>query len=137
MADKPTEEELKQAISLLERTGADLTRLFSEEEDEKEDLYDETYLRKLESAFASFSSAHGFKVGQIVKWKENMKNKKLPGKNQPAIVIEVMKEPLFDRDDTAGSTYFREPLDIILGVFAKEGEFITFHYDSRRFEPYS
>jgi hypothetical protein len=71
-----------------------------------------------------------------VKWKENLKNRKLPGKNQPAIVIAILDEPVISTDDESGSPYFLETLDIILGIIVDDGSFLTFYYDSRRFEAY-
>jgi len=32
------------------------------------------------------------------------------------------------------SPYYGEPLDVLLGIFHDDGSFITFYYDSRRFE---
>jgi len=75
-------------------------------------------------------------VGQIVKWKENLKNRKLPHKNQPAIVIAILYQPVISTDDDFSSPYFLETLDIILGIIVGDGTFLTFYYDSRRFEPY-
>lgn len=46
------------------------------------------------------------------------------------MVIEVLEQPVFDSEIISGSTYFREPLDIILGVIWDEehgrGDFVTF-----------
>ena len=46
----------------------------------------------------------------------------------------------FDATPYAGDAYFREPLDIVLGVFIEQGrhrgDFITWHFDSRRFQPW-
>ena len=79
---------------------------------------------------------HTFKPGQFVRWKEGLKNKSLPEYNTPAIVWETLPSPIFDNTKTitAGSKYFKEPLDIVLGVM-DEGAFILLHYDSRRLEP--
>ena len=71
-----------------------------------------------------------------MKWKEHLKNRKLPHKNQPAIVIERLAIPVISTDNESGSPYFLETLDIILGIIVGDGTFLTFYYDSRRFEPY-
>lgn len=63
-----------------------------------------------------FFIKESFEVGQIVKWKENLKNKKFPHKNQPAIVVAILDEPVINTDDESGSPYFLETLDIILGI---------------------
>ena len=89
---------------------------------------------QLERAFAKLNTKHSFKPGDIVQWKSGLKNKRSSG---PMIVIEVLECPICDPAQETGSQYFREPLDIILGKCDSEGEFICYHYDSRRFEPYT
>ena len=44
-----------------------------------------------------------------------------------------IEEPVYDSREQAGSTYYRESLDVILGLFDKDNDFVTFHFDSRRF----
>ncbi|HEY5297774.1 MAG TPA: hypothetical protein VIK59_07600 [Verrucomicrobiae bacterium] len=92
--------------------------------------------RNLIRAFESLLTKYPFKPGQLVRWKEGLKNKRLPERNAPAIVWETLLNPIFDNSKTvvAGSLYFKEPLDIVLGVM-DEDEFVLFHYDSRRLEP--
>jgi hypothetical protein len=103
---------------------------------ENEKNYGEEYLAQLESACKNFVRKESFEVGQIVKWKENLKNRKLPHKNQPAIVIAILDEPVISTDNQSGSPYFLETLDIILGIIVDDDSFLTFYYDSRRFEAY-
>lgn len=77
----------------------------------------------------------GFRPGQIVQWKADMKNKRLPAYGEPAIVMEVLNPPVYDDSkELGGSNLFREPLTVILGINDTEGEFLTFHFDGRRFE---
>ena len=64
-------------------------------------------------------------------WKPGMKHKRSDG---PFIVVEVLDEPIVDAVAEAGSAYFREPLDLILGTFFN-GDFVTVYYDSRRMQP--
>jgi hypothetical protein len=94
--------------------------------------------QKLTRGFESMLARHLFKPGQLVRWKEGLKNKSLPEYNTPAIVWETLPAAIFDNTKTivAGSRYFREPLDIVLGVIDEEtSAFILLHYDSRRLEP--
>lgn len=104
--------------------------------EEEQNNYGEKDIAQLKSVCKSFLKKESLEVGQIVKWKENLKNRKLPHKNQPAIVIALLDKPVISTDDEAGSPYFLETLDIILGVIVENGTFLTFYYDSRRFEPY-
>lgn len=78
-----------------------------------------------------FHEKYDFKRGDIVTWKEGLKNKSRPLENEPAIVLEMLQEPLFDNQGDSGSPYYREPLDLVVGVFIKE-KFIIYHLDSRR-----
>lgn len=104
--------------------------------EEEQNNYGEKDIAQLKSVCKSFLNKEFLEVGQIVKWKENLKNRKLPHKNQPAIVIAILDQPVITTDEEAGSPYFLETLDIILGLIVENGTFLTFYYDSRRFEPY-
>jgi hypothetical protein len=115
---------LEKVLALLNETGI-------------EEQYDADYCQKLIEVYQKLLEPHEFKVGDLVKWKQGLKSKKLPYMNQPAVVIQLLEKPLINRlDEEAGSPYYREPLDIILGVFDDEDEFLMFYYDKRRFEPY-
>jgi hypothetical protein len=99
--------------------------------------YGEADGQKLQAAYDGFFQTHTFQLRQLVKWKSGLKNKRLPKEGQPAIVLEVLEETLDQVERDPGSPYFREPLDIVLGVIDEDGDFMTFHFDKRRFEPYS
>jgi len=102
-----------------------------------EEQYDASYLQNLRIVHQKLLEPHEFKAGDLVKWKEGLKNKKRPYPNQPAVVVQLLENPLIDRvGEDAGSPYYREPLDIILGLFDDDDEFLMFYYDKRRFEPY-
>ncbi len=91
---------------------------------------------ELEKKYKQLMSPVELAPGQLVKWKPGLKNKRRPEVGEPAIVIEVLKTPLFDETEGAGSPYFREPLDVILGVFDEDEDFDVFYFDSRRMEPF-
>ncbi|WP_066375240.1 hypothetical protein [Anabaena sp. CA = ATCC 33047] len=114
-----------------------LNNLSEKDPDEEEaKQYSEEYVNQLKSACENFLKKEAFTVGQIVKWKENLKNRRLPHKNQPAVVIAILDDPVISTEDESGSPYFLETLDIILGIIVDDGTFLTFYYDSRRFESY-
>ncbi|MGL4458395.1 MAG: hypothetical protein ACRCUB_08360 [Plesiomonas shigelloides] len=76
-----------------------------------------------------------FAVGHLVTWKDGLSNRTVPAIGKPAIVTEVLSEPIFDSNGNSSSCYFREPLDIKLGalVASPDGEtFSEFYADSRR-----
>jgi len=90
-------------------------------------------IEDLKFCLAQLREAEKFSVGDIIRWRPLMCNRR-GGYGEVFIVVDVLDEPIFGADDESGSTYFREPLDIIAGkISGKEGAFITFHYDSRRF----
>lgn len=112
------------------------------------DLLDEAALDDLEGdlgavlreRFETLTTHYRFKPGDLVGWKPGLRNRKVPSYSAPTIVVEVLDEPILDRGEESGSTYYREPHDLILGVLwdrePGRGDFVTFHFDSRRFQPW-
>jgi len=99
--------------------------------------YSENDVNELKQRNESFLEKYNFEKKQILKWKKGLKNRTLPMENQPVIVVDILNPPLLSTEKESGSTYFHEPLDIILGfIDEKHDDFIVFHYDSQRFEPY-
>jgi hypothetical protein len=91
----------------------------------------------LKARARSFHEAHAFQPGDLVCWKPGLRNRTHPRDGRPAVVIGVLPEPVLDTERESGSSYFREPLDLLLGVYAERGDFLVWHYDSRRFQPWS
>ena len=89
-------------------------------------------MKKLQEAVESLNMKHTFTPGQIVEWKPMLVNKKAKG---PFVVVEIVDPPVRNTDSESGTSYFREPLDIVLGHIDTDGDFMTYHYDSRRFQP--
>lgn len=90
----------------------------------------------LKEAFRIFSEENTFKPGDLVEWKPGMQNRRTSG---PLIVVKVLDEPVFgdDEQESSGHPLFREPLDIVCGMCdSNDGEFMCFHYDSRRLRHY-
>lgn len=71
-----------------------------------------------------------FKVGDVVTWKEGLRNKRLDG---DLVVTEVLDSPVLDPVEQAGSPYFREPLSIKVAYLEGDGDLIEAHVDGRRF----
>ncbi|WP_314408870.1 hypothetical protein [Pseudomonas kuykendallii] len=92
-----------------------------------------TKTQKLTHLAAELLRKETFKPGDLVVWKDGMKNKKYPLYGEPFVVTAVLPEPIIDPEATAGNCYFREPLDIKLGLLDADGDFVEHHYDSRRF----
>lgn len=81
----------------------------------------------------SLNRQHLFEPGQIVRYKKGLQNRQSCG---PFIVCRMLETPLLGHDAAeAGSPYFREPLDMVVGKLDGDGDFAEYHVDSRRFEP--
>ena len=119
----------------------DVVKILSEAGNESENTKTpppkEDTIGRLKNYSAGLRQAHTFKTGQLVRWKNGLKNRRTPAYGEPIIVVDVLEEPIFDLEvKSAGSTYFHEPLTLVAGELAPDGDFVFFHYDGRRFEPY-
>lgn len=89
----------------------------------------------------AFHERHTFAVGDLVTWKPGLKNRRMPRYDQPAVVMDVLDQPVFDGERESGNSYFNEPLDLVLGLFMDSGpargELLTWHFDARRFQPWT
>ena len=91
----------------------------------------------LKTRFQALNITHTFQLGQLVQWKQGLKNRLRPESGQPAVVVEIFDAPIFDAHEQSASPYFREPLDLVLGVLMPEDAgFTLFYFDKRRFEPF-
>lgn len=80
----------------------------------------ESLARALSERYEAMQVCHTFKVGDIVTWKPGLSNRRYPKNGAPAVVMEVLETSVLDRERDSGSPYFREPLDVLLGVFAED-----------------
>ena len=75
--------------------------------------------------------------GMLATWKPGLKNRRFPRYGEPVVVVAVLDTPILNPGDESGSPYFREPLDLLLGVVrGDDREFLVYHADRRRFQPY-
>ena len=88
------------------------------------------------SLHARYSERASLAPGELVRWKPGLRNKRLPQYGDPAIVIDVLAEPVVDNQYAADTPYFRERLDVVLGVVDEDEDFVAFHFDSARFEAF-
>jgi hypothetical protein len=94
------------------------------------------HAEQLRALYEMFAVDHAFNPGDLVTWKTGLRNKRLPDEGAPGVVLEVLDEPVYDQDEKPDSAYFRERLDIVVGVLDPAGDLLAFHFDSRRFEPF-
>ena len=92
--------------------------------------------RRIVDLFNDMSGKRTFDEGDLVTWKQGLKNGRYPQKNYPAIVTRVYEKPISRSDMESGSNHFREPLDLVILVDTGD-EVSEFHVDSRRFKLYS
>ncbi len=74
--------------------------------------------------------------GMLAVWKPGLKNRRFPRYGEPVVVVALLDAPIVNPDQESGSPYFREPLDLLLGVVrGDDREFLVYHADRRRFQP--
>jgi|SRR5215471_19873062 len=96
-----------------------------------------SHLREtLTNYYTALNQRHQFAPGGFVRWKLGLKNKRRPEYGTPVVVMEVLPEAVLDLRAESDSRYFREPLDLVIGMLDTDGEFLVYHVDSRRFEQY-
>ena len=89
----------------------------------------------LKEKYALLMEKHTFKPGDLVRWKEGLRNK--TGDYESAyIVVESLDEPILDTNRDASSSYFREPLDVCIMTLDNDGDGAFMWLDSRRIEPW-
>lgn len=86
----------------------------------------------LRDALRSYLTKHEFTVGMIVRQKPACPI--YAHTEDLWIVMEILATPLVS-DGEFGTPHWNEPIDMIVGVRADDGDFVTYHVDSRRFEP--
>jgi len=87
----------------------------------------------LRERLESFTRREFFQPGDVVQWKVGLKNKRLPKSDQFGVVVETLPSPITDDEKGSSGSYFLEPLDIKIGLIDDDGDFVIFHFDSRRF----
>jgi len=81
-----------------------------------------------------------FEPGELVTWKDGLRNRAFPKDGFPAIVINKLAEPIYADGYYSTDSNYRDRLDIICGVVSEpqsehEPEaFLLFYYDSRRLQ---
>lgn len=95
------------------------------------------YRERLKALAVSLATTFTFNSGDLVEWKPGLRNKGHPDYGVAAVVLTTHAQPVFDETQNAGSAYFREPLDLVIGVLDSDGDLAALHVDSRRFQPFS
>ena len=93
-------------------------------------------IKKLQEIEKRLNKRYQFKPGDLVQWKEGMKNRGCLDYDKPAVVSRVLDVPIYEANESSESPYFGEPLDLVVLCRITNDSVIEVHYDSRRFEPY-
>ena len=132
---------LKTDSNILNQLGLGADDVFSLEGEE--DLWSSKHssdelMAALKSNFTRMQTREAFRPGDLVTWKTGMKNRLQPKTGKPAVVMQMLDSPVRDTERDAGSAYFNETLDMVLGIILEEGknkgDFLEWHFDSRRFQ---
>lgn len=124
----------KEKLAIIKRFSESIGK---EEDDKDEDADEEVATpKKLRELYESYNKQRQFKPGDLVQWKRGLKDRKFPRLGEPAIVLKVLDTPIIDPDSEAGSPYFRQEYDVVLGILAPGERFLEFHNSSKRFETF-
>lgn len=94
-------------------------------------------ISRLNNFLDRLQTQYVFKPGDLVQWKEGLRNKSRPRYGEPVIVVDLLPKALRDKaENGSGSPYFQEPLQLVAADIDDDGDFVWWHYDARRFEPY-
>jgi len=91
----------------------------------------EPFGMRLQTLCSRLLTPSNLQPGDIVRWKEGLRNKKRPGYDEYIVVLEILSVPIISKSE---GVYFAEPLDCKLGIVDEDGDLLTFFFDSRRFE---
>lgn len=86
----------------------------------------------LRQCYAELGKVNTFAPGDLVTWKPGLKNRRVDG---PMIVVEVLDTPVLAELNESGSPYFREVLDLKIGIVDTDADFLIFHMGSNRLMP--
>lgn len=95
----------------------------------------EQVLPRLAEAYRVLKSDEvGLEPGDMVIWREGLKNKRYPDYGEAAVVLDVLDSPVVDLENDIASQYYGEELNTRIGFFDEDDDFVSFLFDGRRFE---
>ena len=95
-----------------------------------------SYIDNLKKCQRLLTEQNKFNVGDIVVWKEGLRNRRYPDYKQPAVVLQVYNEPISNEDPETD-----EDFDIKIGISIKNEDddsdvFLAFNVNSNRFSSF-
>jgi len=109
-----------------------LKRALADDKDEQETGSIST--DELVKLAARYLEPNEFRTGDMVVWKDGMKNKMRPAYGQPVVVVELIN--LRNTSEHYGSQHWGQPETIRCAFVDNDGEFLTFPCDGNRFKHY-
>lgn len=92
---------------------------------------------RIADAGVAFLHTNKFARGSMVKWKPGMRVARLLAYGQPAVVLQVLNEPVVDESASAMDPSRSYRCDLLIGVETPNHQFMTFYADSRRLEHFT
>jgi hypothetical protein len=103
------------------------------EEVEKEEAIKRAELReRMLAAERSLSEKCDYLAGDLVVWKDGMRNRGFAACGEPMLCAEILKKPVEDQHSDSKTPWFHEPLNVRVGVIDGEGDYLCYFVDGRR-----
>ena len=83
-----------------------------------------------------FLQQEAFEVKDVVKWIPGLQVMNMPALEQPAVVLELLDQPVVDEDAELGDPSRSIRCDIVIGFMVDEKRMVTVLADSRRFQAF-
>lgn len=97
----------------------------------------EAQAKDLTDRFRAMQPKHQFQPGDLVQWREGLKNCKRPAYGHPAVVVGLLPDGMAQRSSESGYGYYGERADLQIGLTDADGDFMVYGACSQRMEPYS
>lgn len=78
----------------------------------------------------------GVKEGDLIKWKQGMKNRAFPDYEEAVVFMGIDDNYPHNTTDESHQPCYMENLSLMFGLFSSEGIFFILHADPSRFEKY-
>jgi hypothetical protein len=90
-------------------------------------------LALLKSLGSAYLARETFKPGDLVTWKDGLKDCRLPKYGQPGIIIEIREGQRDTREET-GSCYYQTPNEARVAILDSDGDFVSWWLDLNRLQ---
>lgn len=115
----------------------DLREIFSrnDDDDDRPKVSRAGEIECLRDALAAFQRVERLEPGMIVRQKPACTHYVEHSDNKLGIVVALLPSAIIKEDGDPTTSSYRQPMDMVVGIWHPEGKFLLFHVDSRRYEP--